>query len=377
MAGLFDRLQGFSLPNLFGKGGVSAIGVDIGSSSIKIVQLRRDRGVAILETYGELALGPYAGLEIGQATNLSPEKISEALKDIMKESNVTTRNAGVAIPFSSSLLSIIELPDVPRNELAQMIPLEARKYIPVPISEVALDWFVLPEQETQFESRGDTPQTPDPVKRIRVILVAIHNAALEKYQTIVSKAGLAASFFEIEIFSTIRAVLEQSVTPVAIIDIGASTSKLYIVEYGIVQTSHIITRGSQDITRALAATLNVSLGKAEEIKRAQGLAAGGDQRQVETMSLTLGYIFAESHRVILNYERRFNRNVGTVILTGGGSALRGIQEHAKKHINAEIITGAPFDKTESPAFITDVLRDAGPTFTVAVGLALRKLQEKE
>ena len=72
MAGLFDRLQGFSVSNLFGKGGTSAIGVDIGSSSIKIVQLRRERGVAILETYGELALGPYAGLEIGQATNISP-----------------------------------------------------------------------------------------------------------------------------------------------------------------------------------------------------------------------------------------------------------------------------------------------------------------
>lgn len=379
MAGLFDQLKslgsGFSFRNILGKKGGSAIGVDIGSSSIKVVQLRRERGVAVLETYGELALGPYADLEIGQATNLGPERIAEALKDIMKEANVTTRNAGVAIPFSSSLLSLIEMPNVARTELIHMIPLEARKYIPVPIGEVALDWFILPEQEARLAHRGDTPEKSEGDK-VKVILVAIHNAALERYQNVVKGAGLSSSFFEIEIFSTIRAVMEQTVAPVAILDIGASNSKLYIVEYGIVQTSHIITRGSQDITRSLAMSLNVSLTKAEEIKREQGLAVGGDQKQADVMLLTLGYIFGESHRVILNYEKKHNRNVSTLMLTGGGSALRNIAMYAKKHFDANIVPGHPFDKTDAPAFIGEVLKEAGPTFTVAVGLALRKLQEE-
>lgn len=377
MAGFLDRLKGLSPSRLFEKKGASAIGVDIGSSSIKIVQLRRERGGAVLETYGELALGPYADLEIGQATNLAPERIAEAVRDLIREASVTTMSAGVAIPFSSSLLSIIELPDVARSELAHMIPIEARKYIPVPISEVALDWFVLPEQEPQLRSHGEqAPKAAEGgAKKVRVILVAIHNAALQRYQDIVRQAGLNTSFFEIEIFSTIRATLEQTVAPVAILDIGASTSKLYIVEYGVVQTSHIITRGSQDITRALSASLSVSLSRAEEIKREQGIASGGDQRQTDIMTLTLGYIFSESHRVILNYEKRFSRNVATLMLTGGGSALRGIAEYSKKHFDAEVITGQPFEKTEAPAFIVDVLKEAGPTFTVAVGLALRKLQE--
>lgn len=378
MASFLDQLKGlgsgFSFKGMLGKKGGSAIGIDIGSSSIKLVQLRRERGVAVLETYGELALGPYAELEIGQATNLSPERIAEALRDIMKEANVTTNNAGVAIPFSSSLLSIIEMPNVARTELSHMIPLEARKYIPVPIGEVALDWFILPDQESRTAHRGDTQEKVD-ASKVKIILVAIHNAALEKYQTIVKDAGISASFFEIEIFSTIRAVMEQTVAPVAILDIGASTSKLYIVEYGIVQTSHIITRGSQDITRSLAVSLNVSLTRAEEIKREQGLAAGGDQKQADIMLLTLGYIFGESHRVILNYEKKHNRNVGTMILTGGGAALRNITDNAKKHFDANIVAAHPFEKTDAPAFITDVLKEAGPTFTVAVGLALRKLQE--
>jgi type IV pilus assembly protein PilM len=378
MAGFLDQLKGlnksFSLGGLFQQKSTSAIGVDIGTSSIKVVQLRRDRGVAVLETYGELALGPYAELEIGQATNLSPERIGEALRDIMKEANVTTTNAGVAIPFSSSLLTLIELPNLARNELSHIIPLEARKYIPVPIGEVALDWFILPDQESRTVHRGDT-QAANPSEKIKILLVAIHNSALEKYQSIVRAAGLQTTFFEIEIFSTIRAVMEQTVAPIAILDIGASTSKLYIVEYGIVQTSHIIPRGSQDITRSLALSMNVSITRAEEIKREQGLAAGGDPKQSDTMMLTLGYIFSESHRVILNYEKKHNRNVATMLLTGGGSALRNIETYAKKHFDAQVVTGKPFEKTDTPAFIADVLKDAGPTFSVAVGLALRKLQE--
>ena len=82
--------------------GKSVIGVDIGSSSLKVVQLRREGAIAVLETYGELALAPYAGGEAGQATNLPADVIAESLNDLLREANVTTREAGVSIPFSRS-----------------------------------------------------------------------------------------------------------------------------------------------------------------------------------------------------------------------------------------------------------------------------------
>ena len=110
------------------------LGVDIGTSAIKVVQLRRERGRVILETYGAIALGPYAGVEVGRATSLPGEKIAEALKDVIREANVTTTDAAIAIPYSSSLISIIKLPSSVENQLAQVVPIEARKYIPVPIS---------------------------------------------------------------------------------------------------------------------------------------------------------------------------------------------------------------------------------------------------
>ena len=93
------------------KGG-SVVGIDLGSSAIKVVQLRKEKGVAILETYGELALGPYGDVEIGRAVKLGNDKLSEALTDLLREASVGSTNAGFSIPFASSLLILIEMPAV-------------------------------------------------------------------------------------------------------------------------------------------------------------------------------------------------------------------------------------------------------------------------
>src|SRR3990167_9163519 len=95
---------------LFKKKEKSVLGVDIGSSSLKVVQLRKENGKAVLETYGELALGPYGGSEVGQATNLSAEQVTETLRDLLREAKVTTKSCGVSIPFARSLLPLLPLP---------------------------------------------------------------------------------------------------------------------------------------------------------------------------------------------------------------------------------------------------------------------------
>jgi type IV pilus assembly protein PilM len=116
----------FSFSSLFSQESKSVLGVDIGTSSIKIVQLKRDHGRVLLETYGAIALGPYAGVEIGRATSLPADKIAEALKDVIREANVTTKNAAMSIPYASSLISILKLPFSVEKQLAQVVPIEAR-----------------------------------------------------------------------------------------------------------------------------------------------------------------------------------------------------------------------------------------------------------
>lgn len=377
--------------NFGNKKNESVIGIDIGASSIKIVQLRKRKGIAVLETYGELSLSSYANSEIGQATNLPSSTIAQALKDLLKEANITTKNAGVSIPFSSSLISIIQMPALDKKKLAVMIPIEARKYIPVPINEVSFDWFVVPNEERAVTSLEDKEKEGEIInkenkntiskEKVDVLLVAIHNNTLNKYNEIVQMADLNTSFFEIEIFSAIRAVVEQSITPVMVLDMGSANTKLYIVEYGVVKSSHVINSGGQNLTQNLSRSLSMSTTKAEELKRKLDVRENENNNEVanpkDIILLGLDRIFTEANKALSQYQQKYNKNIGKVILTGGGATLNGILDIAKAQLETEVVLSNPFSKVETPAFFEKVLKEVGPEFAVAIGLALRKLQENE
>jgi len=362
MANFIDKLSG-----LLGKQSKSVLGIDIGSSSIKIVQISRKNGHAVLETYGELALGPYSGKGVGESVALTEEKVVQAISDMLreKEVNITTLTAGVAIPFSSSLMAVINLPPVSKKELEQMIPLEARKYVPVPISEVTLDWYVIPQDKSADEI-PDPNNIDAPKPQLEVLIVALHNDTVNKYKNIVSKTGLDVGFFEIEIFSTMRSVLDQETQPILVVDMGASSTKLYMVERAILRASHMIDRGSYNITNELSKSLGISLTDAEYLKRDQGLL--GDTNGIalkDVASFTFNYIFTEADRFIATYQKKYNKNVVKVVLVGGGSALKGVVPFAKGILQTEVVAGDPFAKVVAPAFLEKVLKETGPEFTVA------------
>jgi len=382
--------MGFSLGNIFqkfssslggGGGEGSVLGIDIGASSAKIAQLRSSRGVAVLETYGEIALGPYGGQPVGKAVKLSPEKTAEALIDLMKEANVTARTGGISIPFSSSLVSILDLPKVDKEALKRMVPIEARKYIPVPVTEVALDWFVIPEEGGE-KSAFDTIKEPAPIraKGQEVLLVAIHNDTIANYKTITETAGITVEFYEIEIFSAIRSSLGHGLAPVLVVDIGAATTKMYVVERGIVRLTHLVTSGGQHMTEMLGRSMNWEFEKAERVKRERGLndsaaySTEENERIKSALLSTLTRVFSEVNRVLLSYGQRYNKNVSHVVLTGGGASLPGLAPQAKLSLSAEVEIADPFSRTEAPAFLDEVLREIGPGFSVSVGLVLRKLK---
>ncbi|HEX5774946.1 MAG TPA: type IV pilus assembly protein PilM [Candidatus Paceibacterota bacterium] len=347
----------------------SVIGVDVGSSSLKVVQMRREGGTAVLETYGELALGPYSGGEIGTATNLPAAKIAESLKDLLREANVTTKDAGISIPFSRSLLTLVSLPkrDDP-DEQKTVIELEARKYIPVPVSEVQLDWFILPEA---------LPEGAEPSTKVQVLLVAVHNDELKLLEQVVAEAGLEASFYEIEIFSTIRSVVDEPVKPVMVLDIGASATKVYVVEHGVVALSHNIPQGGQDVTRMIATAHQLPHAKAEMLKKEHGMNAKAGSYDRSTIETVFTRIFEEARRALTQYEQRQRKAVSSIILTGGGGVTKQLGAFAQSLFSVRVDVADPFSKAQTPAFMQPVLKEIGPEFAVAVGLALRKLEEVE
>src|SRR3989344_4042056 len=197
--------------NMFGgEDGGNAVGVDIGSSAIKVVEIKKKKGKAVLETYGAIALGPYDETDIGRVTNLPVQKITEALIEVLKQSGITGDSLAFAVPIQSSLIFTVELPvAIKENEMESIVSTEARKYIPVPITEVSLDYFILPHREESFEEMNmdadnnqNAPQKT--VEKTSMLVVATQNDAIARFHSIVSQCSMSASFFEIEIFSSIR-----------------------------------------------------------------------------------------------------------------------------------------------------------------------------
>jgi cell division ATPase FtsA len=211
-----------------------------------------------------------------------------------------------------------------------------------------------------------------------VLVVAIHNEYLNTYQSIMTAGNLVPSFYEIEIFSSVRAVVDQGIAPVAILDMGARTTKLYIVERGILRSSHIINKGGQDITLAIAQAMSIPVGEAENVKRNFGLQGGPEYKPLtEIITINLDYIFYEANTALVNYQRKSSKNVARVVLTGGGVLLKGLPELARVSFQTEIMYADPFGKLETPAFLAEQFAAAGPEFAVAIGVALRKLSELE
>ncbi|MEK7081091.1 MAG: type IV pilus assembly protein PilM [Patescibacteria group bacterium] len=354
----------------------SAVGIDIGSSAIKVVEIKKKEGKAVLETYGAIALGPYADLDAGRVTNLPIEKVVLALLEVLKQSGVTGTTLALSIPVQSSLIFTLELPaQIQNTEIATIVPTEARKYIPVPITEVSIDYFILPKKESSFEEMNNADLSSEPGDKINILVVATQNDAVAKYRSIVSQCNLAASFFEIEIFSSIRANFEHELSPVLLVDFGASRTKLSIVEFGMVKSYHTIDRGGADISSSISKSLSIPFSEAEKMKKEFGFFGNPVEKSLaDIIKVHIDYIFSETNNVLLGYEKKYNRTISKVIFTGGGSLLKGLKEIAVNNFRAEIEIGHPFSKVNAPAFLGKVLKTIGPEFAVALGLALRKLQ---
>lgn len=357
-------------------GNESAVGIDIGTSSIKVVEIKKQGGKAMLETYGSIALGPYADLKLGAITNLPLEKITEALNEVFKQSGINSREVAISVAVQSSLVFSMELPvQINEKDLTSIVATEARKYIPIPINEVSLDFFEIPKKELTFEEANNPDFVKEDNIKREVLVVAIQNDALEKLKSIVNASMLSSSFFEVEIFSAVRSCFEHELSLVVLIDFGASRVKISFVEFGVVKSYHTINRGSYDITSAISKSLSIPFERAEALKKEFGMYDNEIEKKLkDVIKVHTDYIFSEINNVLLRYEKKYSRSVTKIIFTGGGSLMKGFQEEAVNNFKFEVQIATPFRKVGSPVFLEKVLDDIGPEFSVALGLALRKLQ---
>ncbi len=380
--------------DLFKPKGESVLGIDFGGSSIKVVQAKSKAGRPVLETYGEIALGPYADMEIGRVVKLQIPKIVEATNDVLREASTTTKVCGTAIPLSSSIITTMKIPQVSGNNIEEIVSMEARRYIPVSMSEINLDWQVIPEVFSSMVSAPLSPGTTSvvpgganvaptetsnkvsAVKYSDVLIVAVYTEAINHIMEISKEAGLDCKFFEIEAFSAMRALLNHSLKPVAMVDLGASSSKIYISYGGIIRASHVVPFGSQDITMSIARAKSVSVGEAEIIKRGESSAVVLNEEDFSKIVLGgVSYIINEVKKFIREYQTKNTQVIEELVITGGGAIVAGVEQAFAQSFEIKTRLADPFANLMAPAFLTDVLKKIGPSFSVAVGAVLRALEE--
>jgi type IV pilus assembly protein PilM len=340
------------------------VGIDIGSSAIKVVQIKDVKGVPTLVTYGELQLGPYEGVDIGRTTHLSKEKLVEALVDIVREASVTGKDAIFALSYNASFMTTISVPTLAPEKISAMIPVEARKYIPMSLTKVTLNWTPLGVNEKE-----NTTQ---------VLLSVIYNETFSEYSAIIKESGLNIVGSEVEITSSVRAIVSEKDERVAIIDCGAFSTRVYIVEKGVVIKNHSILLSGNRLTQALTDELKIEFKEAEEIKRTFGLTGKKEDPRIQKiLTRTLEREFRELHTVLKKQEESDGVPVQKIILSGGGALLLGLQAYVSDMFSRPVVLAEPFTKVVFPSFLGDTLKEAGPSFSVAIGGALQAFQNNQ
>lgn len=341
-----------------------AVGIDIGKSSIKAVQLKKEHNVMKLVTYGEIFLGNLLGQADGKAVSAGEDLIVSAIVTLYKEAKITAKKAIFSVDPASTFVTTIPIPKESSSDILTALSFEARKYLPVPLSTVDIDHWLIPPGVIEEDQ-----------KNVQVVLAAIKHETLTLYSRIAQRLGVQNPLFEIEAFSLKRSLLGDGSFSI-IVDIGAQYSTVTLVHKEIILDVHLIPRGSQESTTQLAKALSLSEIEAEKMKQDFGYNERTDNKYVgEVMKLSTYPLFGDIGRLLLMYERKYNQIVDKVIFTGSGSRVKGISLVAGEVIKGNILLANPFQKIDTPSFLHDMLARVGPSYSVSVGLALKGFEE--
>jgi len=339
----------------------NTVGIDFGSSSVKVVEVEQTEKALMLRTYGELQLGPYDNRALGEVVKLENKKKIEALVDVFREARVTAKHGALAMPLASSFMTVVPIAANAEEDLSARIPVEARKFVPLPLNEVTLDWTELSGGETETRMR-------------EVMLAAIENRALNEYRELLTSIGMTGEPTKIEAFSLIRALWKSSDTTLAVLDFGAQVSKLYIVRDGVLERLHRVAHGGNQITRRVGDLLNLSFAEAEDLKRSYERTHPQARDIYKGMVSVVEKPLLEFRHIIGQYEARLGNPVGRIALSGGVSASPFFVPYVQDALGRPVESGNPFNKVAYPAFMEDTLTSISPIFATSLGAALRQFQ---
>ena len=352
------------------------IGIDFGTSSIKVVELSCKDQKAHLENYGVVDLN-WAGHgddQVGVKNASYEQKLNGALKELLTRMNMKTGNAYVSIPGFSGLITIIELPEMESEELAKAIQFEAHKYIPSSLDEIAMSWEIIDRSEIEKEGTQQFEKKANSSQKIKVLLVAAPKRDIERYDRLVSGTALEVSAIELETFSIARALVGDELGNFFVIDIGSRSTNIILVEKGTVRVNRNIDAGGNEITSAICDSMGVSRQRAEDFKRGKRDFLNATESAIVIPVLEL--IVGESQRILATYkEKNKDLKIDGIMLSGGSAKMNGLVEYFSRTLGVNVVLGNPWKQISFDQASKPLVDNLAASFTVSIGLALRGIEE--
>jgi len=341
------------------------IGIDIGSSSVKLVQLKELKGAFTLQNVGILPLPLEA---IVDNTLMDSSSIVEAIKKLIKSLNIRVKEAACSVSGNSVIIRKISLPAMPPEELEDQIHWEAEQYIPFDINDVNIDFQILASDQN------------DPSK-IEVLLVASKKEIINDYLAVFNEAGINLAVVDVDSFAIQNAFELNydigSENVVALINIGASIMNLNIVKNDVSLFTRDVQMGGNLYTEEIQKQFGVSSEEAEKMKISE--ASSDPAKLKDTISRVNETLAMEMRRSLDFYNTTAGEGkINNVYISGGGAKTPMLVEAVQQRLGLPVEILNPFlnVKINEKEFDPEYLNEIGPLVTVAVGLATRRFGDK-
>jgi len=333
-------------------------GLDISSSSIKLIQAEKTNQGYLLKAFGETMVALNLNSQIERDQMLA----ASAIKKLVADSKVTTKDVVIAMPESQVYSRVIELPPLNEKELESAIKYEAEQYIPVPLDQVQIQHAILKVPPKGAESA-----------KMEILLIAAQQQAVERLEQVVMMAGLIPVALETELLAILRAISPQIDKSGLLIDIGQNATDLAVVLDGSLKQVYTIGSGGAALTRAVASTLSLQLPQAEQYKQTYGL----DKTQLEgkvaaALLDPLEVVISQIKRSLAFVKQKYpEMSLRKAVITGGSALLPDMGTYLADKLGLEVLLGDPFYTFNRNKTFPEPLIRVSPRFATAVGLAIR------
>lgn len=341
---------------------VLPFGLDIGAVTMKAVWLSKENEGFVLNA---TAMQPTPPRGMLSESPIDQEEMARAIKKLKEDTKIASDFVNIALPESQVYTRVLEMPSLSDKELSSAIYWEAEQNIPVPLTNITLDWVVL--------KRPKTPQ-----EKMNILLVGAPTVLIEKYQKILDMAGLTISAMETEILSAVRTLIyspnigDKVFPSTLIIHIGAMTTNLVVISNNQIVFTYTISIGGTAISRAIAADFGFTVSQAEEYKKVYGVSKEALQGKIgKATAPVLMSIVTEVKKAIAFYTERFKSDgIAQILLSGGTAKLPGINIFFTQNCGIETAIANPWNSLASQQLPKEILENASD-YTIAVGLAMR------